>query len=209
MIVDAIVLGAGRGQRIGGPKALLEIDGLTLAERHVQRALLIGCRRVVLVVRPEVADVLDASACPALTIAVSEAPDPAGSLAVGLRARGEGDCALLITPVDAFPTSQETFTALVAALEAGALAATPLLNRSGRGGHPVLCRREVLTPYRTASPPPLRDVLHALGTARVRVPVDDPAIAVDLDTPEDFRNVANASPRFAARVVFREAHLHG
>ncbi|WP_394836223.1 NTP transferase domain-containing protein [Pendulispora rubella] len=206
MTVDAVVLGAGRGQRIGGPKALLEIDGLTLAERHVQRALLLRCRRVVLVVRPEVAEVLDASACPSLTIARSEAPDPAGSLAVGLRALGEGE-RILVTPVDAFPASQETFTALRAALDDGAQAATPLFKE--RGGHPVLCRCEVLAPYRSALPLPLRDVLHALGAARVRVPVDDPAIGVDLDTPEDFRNVANASPRFAARVVFREAHLHG
>ncbi|WP_394846652.1 NTP transferase domain-containing protein [Pendulispora brunnea] len=205
--MDAIVLGAGQGQRIGGPKALLEIDGLTLAERHVQRALLLRCRRVVLVVRPEVAAVLDASACSPLTMAISEAPDPAGSLAVGLRALGEADGALLVTPVDAFPASQETFTALTAALEAGAQAATPLYKDGG--GHPVLCRPEVLAPYRTASPPPLRAVLQALGPARARVRVDDPAIGVDLDTPEDFRHVANASPRFAARVVFRAAHLHG
>lgn len=203
----ALILGAGKGERIGGPKALLEIDGTTLAERHVLRARSLSCTRIVLVVRPEVAARLDTTACPELILALSEAPDPAGSLAVGLRALADVDpdaCAL-VTPVDALPASQETCTILLGALD-GAWAATPVCE--GRGGHPVACRLAVLEPYRVASsPPPLRNVLSALGPRRVRIEVNDPAVVVDLDTTDDLRALTGQTPRFASQVVFREAHI--
>ena len=215
--LGAILLAAGRGERIGGPKALLEIDGKTLAERHVERAFALGCHRVVLVVRPEVAGALDTRPCPGLVLAISEAPDPAGSLAVGVRAL-EGCDRVLVTPVDALPVGEETCTVLLSALDRGAQAATPV--HEGRGGHPVICLLEVLAPYPFPmgkkapqgspenGPPPLRSVLRELGAGRVRVDVDDPAVEADLDTPEDLRAFAGTSPRFAERVVFRGVRLH-
>jgi hypothetical protein len=46
------------------------------------------------------------------------------------------------------------------------------------------------------APRPLRDVLAALGAARVRVDVDDRAIVTDLDTPADVLATTGAPPRF-------------
>ncbi|WP_394823267.1 NTP transferase domain-containing protein [Pendulispora albinea] len=210
-MLGAIILGAGRGERLGGPKALLLLEGRTMAERHVERALDVGCDPVVLVVRPEVAQKVDARACPHVRLALSEAPDPAGSLAVGLRTLGECE-RVLITPVDTLPASKEICARLRAALDLGAMAATPA--HRGRGGHPVLCRAEVLADYRAGGAdridsvpgaegfPPLRTVLSALGPARVRVEVDEPTIPIDLDTPQDLRQLAGISaPVFAERVV--------
>ena len=203
----AIVLAAGQGTRLGGPKALLEFDGVTLVARHVARALACGCERVVLVVRAEVAEKIDAGARPEVRVVISDAPDPAGSLAVGVAALGA--CArVFVTPVDTLPASDETCAALVAALDAGARAATPAYR--DRGGHPVLCRFDVLEPYARraaaldppeSSWPPLRTVLRALGPERARVEVRDPQIAVDLDTPDDWLRLTGAAPAFAARVV--------
>ena len=47
----AIVLGAGEGRRMGGPKALLVIDGKPLICRHVERLREVECRSIVVVVR--------------------------------------------------------------------------------------------------------------------------------------------------------------
>jgi CTP:molybdopterin cytidylyltransferase MocA len=66
-----------------------------------------------------------------------------------------------------------------------------------RGGHPVVLRAAVLAPYRGgAPPPPLREVLRALGSACARVEVGDPDVIVDLDTPSEIAARFGAAPRF-------------
>jgi molybdenum cofactor cytidylyltransferase len=190
--LGGIVLAAGAGERMGGPKALLAVEGEPLARLHVRRLREAGCERLVLVTRSEIADRFAADAA----IAISSAADPAGSLAVALRLFFplEPDDVFVITPVDAWPVRVETIARLVEAVRSGAEAATPRYER--RGGHPVVVRGRVLAGYEK-TPLPLRDVLGALEGARARVSVDDPAVAVDLDTPEDVVRLTGCTPRFA------------
>ena len=86
----------------------------------------------------------------------------------------------------------------MAAVRDGADAATP--SRAGRGGHPVALRARVLD---VEEPRPLRDVLADLGPLRARLEVDDPGIAIDLDTPDDVKRVTGAPPRFASFFLSR------
>lgn len=176
---------------MGGPKALLLLHGVPLALAHARRAMEAGCAQVILVTSADVAGRLGGA--PDLAVAISGAPDPAGSLAVGVALLDPRVSEVLVTPVDAPPPSIETLGALFDALARGARAATP--SHRGRGGHPVVCAADVLRSL-AAAPRPLRDVLRALGDARVRVPVDDPAVTLDLDTPDDFRAFSGESPRF-------------
>lgn len=55
-MIGAVILAAGSGQRMGGPKALLRIDGETLLQRAARAALSAGCRPVVAVVGKGVPD---------------------------------------------------------------------------------------------------------------------------------------------------------
>ena len=188
----AIVLGAGRGERMGGPKALLVIDGEPLYLRHVRRARQGGCGDVILVTNREVA--LEVPAEPGLRIVLSDEDETSGSLARGCAALDEA-AFILITPVDAVPASTRTIEILFEAIRNGAEAATPSFE--GRGGHPVLCRRDVLTPYVGARPyPTLRDRLTSLGEKRVRIEVTDPHVTGDLDRPEDIWTLTGAAPQF-------------
>ncbi|NUQ79788.1 MAG: hypothetical protein HUU21_40310, partial [Polyangiaceae bacterium] len=66
----------------------------------------------------------------------------------------------------------------------------------GRAGHPVLVRAEALEPYRSPSPPVLRDHLRSLGPRCVEVDVDDPAVRLDLNTPADVMGLLGSPPRF-------------
>lgn len=50
--IAAIILAAGDGRRMGGPKALLILDGETLLHRAARTALAAGCASVVAVVGP-------------------------------------------------------------------------------------------------------------------------------------------------------------
>ncbi len=189
--LSAIVLAAGAGTRMGGPKALLLIEGEPLARVHARRLREAGCGRVVIVTRAEIA--ARAVFADDAEVAVSGAPDPAGSLAIGMRALApSADDVIVITPVDAWPASLETIGRLVAAVREEADAATPLYE--AKGGHPVVLRAHVLA---SDAPRPLRDVLAALGSRRVRVDVNDASIAVDLDTPEVVTAITGAPPRFA------------
>jgi molybdenum cofactor cytidylyltransferase len=195
----AILLGAGAGARMGGSKALLVIDGAPLALLHARRMRDAGARDVVLVTRADVAPLFAENE--AMRVVVTGAPDPAGSLAVGLGAVSlTGDEVLLVTPVDACPPRVTTIRALLDALGAGGAsgegrvdAATP--RHAGRGGHPVAIRASALRDF-AASPAPLRDRLEALGPRRVRVDVDDAAVTTDLDTPDDLLRITGAPPRF-------------
>jgi CTP:molybdopterin cytidylyltransferase MocA len=195
----AIVLAAGRGERMGGPKAWLLVEDEPLLLLHAERARAAGCDRVVVVVS-DTRIALALGAIAGVEVAMSREADQAGSLAIGVRALAAKDAsAVMVTPVDALPATLATIALLFEALEHGARAATP--RHGGRGGHPIACRPDVLAPYADpasppASCPPLRDSLAALGDARVRVEVLDPAVGVDLDTPEDALAVTGALPAF-------------
>jgi molybdenum cofactor cytidylyltransferase len=205
--MDAIVLAAGLGSRLGGPKALLLFGAppmpLALAHAMARR----DCRRVLVVVRESVGARLAPLAkdmASAVELVVSTAPEsdgPAGSIAAAssvllARASGAGEDPVLVTPVDAVPASRATVTALLSALDAvpEALAAKPAFE--GRGGHPVLVRRSVLSRYASPDPPPLRDVLRELGDKCLAVSVADPAIVADLDTPADVERWTGEARRF-------------
>jgi molybdenum cofactor cytidylyltransferase len=191
-----IVLAAGEGRRMGGPKALLELEGATLVEHHVARLVEIGCTSIAVVVRPGAADVVrlllrehrQARVEAVTTNAQAE------SLAAGLCVLdGAGSTrhdVIIITPVDMLPAQARTHHALLACLSGAVLAVTPVY--AGRGGHPVITHRAVLAPYEAVRPgalPSLREVLAEVAESRRRVEVDDPRVLGDLDTPSDVRAV--------------------
>lgn len=205
--MHAIVLGAGLGSRLGGPKALLlwADPALPLALAHAVARQ--DCDRVLIVVREPVAARLAPRARSlgrAVELVVSSAPEaegPAGSIAAAWSALSTGAVGgvgepVLVTPVDAVPARVETVAALLAALAAApdALAVKP--THDGRGGHPVLVRRSVLARYASPAPPPLRDVLRGLGARCLAIPGDDPAVVADLDTAADVERWTGEAPRF-------------
>ena len=164
---------------MGGPKVWLAAGGGTpLLALHVARLRGAGCEVVVVVVRPELVVAVWALAGPGARVVGAATASQAESLAVGLEALGAAAAVVAVTPVDLLPAREDTLRALVAAVDGGAVAATPRF--LGRGGHPVVVRRAALRPAL-----PLRDVLAALGAARVRVDVDDAAVVGDFDTPAE------------------------
>jgi len=201
--VVTVILAAGRGDRLGGPKALLLWPSsggkeLPLAIAHAEERLAAESERAVIVTRKQLVPTLLRYVHPGIDILVSDAADelgPAGSLAYAAPRLGEVQ-KVIVTPVDAVPARRETVLALLARLDAdpSLLAVRPLYQ--GRGGHPVVLRPEALERYRQPSPPPLRDHLAALGPRCADEPVADAAVRTDLDTPADVVRVLRAMPRF-------------
>lgn len=191
MATTAIVLAAGRGERVGGPKALLVVGDRPLVALHVQRAHEAGAREVVVVVRPELVARVDALLGGEAIVASSEAPDPFGSLRVGLAAStGAAGTVVVVSPIDALPAAASTWRGLLDAIASGATAAVPTYR--GRGGHPVALRRTALSLDRATT---LREVL--VNAAATRVSTDDASVITDLDTPDDVMRATGAPPSFA------------
>lgn len=198
----SIVLAAGDGKRLGGPKALLAWPSPSGKDRplsiaHAEERLAAESAEVLIVTRKTMIPALLGYVRPGIHLLSSDAAadlGPAGSLAFAVSRLPAGDL-ILVTPVDTQPARAETVRAMVACLDADPrlLAARPSYH--GRGGHPVILRRAALDAYKTAAPP-LRDHLAALGDAVAVVEVSDPTIVLDLDTPADVMGVLRALPRF-------------
>ncbi len=206
--VVTVILAAGAGKRLGGPKALLvwpgpKGDERPLAIAHAEERLAAESGRVLVVTRRETMRPLLPFVRPGIDLLASDAADelgPAGSLAFAVPRLGDAEL-VVVTPVDTPPARAETVARLLAALAAdpALLAARPVAH--GRTGHPVVLRRDALASYAKAGvpiaePPPLRDHLRALGPACGAVDVADPGVLIDLDTPADVMGALRALPRF-------------
>jgi CTP:molybdopterin cytidylyltransferase MocA len=187
--IVAIVLAAGEGRRIGGPKALLS--------RHGRTFLAHACH---LLARPGVAEVVAVIGASAARVR-SEAPVPDDVTVVENEAWSDGMLssvwcgldaaenlaadAVLLHPVDHPLVSPATVDRVVDALRQGAFAAVP--THAGRRGHPGGFGREAFDPLRAA---PLDQGARAVlaGHAHRVVHVEgDPGCLVGIDTPEQYR----------------------
>lgn len=192
--VITIVLAAGRGERLGGPKALLawllapHRWLMPLAAAHVEARS--ESDRVIVVTRADIAERLRRHARMSFAatargeLCISTADDalgPAGSLAAVAALELPSDARLVITPVDCPPAQFSTVARLLDALAHG-LAAKP--RHRGKGGHPIAMRASLLSRYAEPEPPPLRELLASLGDDLVDVALDDASILVDIDDPE-------------------------
>jgi len=200
-----IVLAAGKGLRLGGPKALLLWPSKggdkprPLAIAHAEARLAAESKRVIVVARKQVVAALIAYVRPGLDLVVSTAEDelgPAGSIATAVLKLNAGD-RVLVCPVDTLPANAKTAKLLLDRL--GTDGTPPLAARprhAGRGGHPVALQAAALDRYRQPNPPPLRDHLHALGDACLEVEVEDADVLVDMDTPAQAIRYLKGPPMF-------------
>jgi len=189
--IVAIVLAAGEGRRMGGPKALLPIgDESFLA--HACRALARpGVGAVVAVVGAGANQVRDESGVGGEVTVVANERWQEGMLSSVWRgldaAEALGAEAVLLHPVDHPRIAPETIDRVVAALERGAFAAVP--THEGRRGHPGGFGQEALRALRVA--PLDRGARAVLETHPERVVhvEGDAGCVVGVNTREQYRQL--------------------
>jgi molybdenum cofactor cytidylyltransferase len=187
--IAAIVLAAGEGRRLGGPKALAPIGAETFLARvchSFERPTLIA---VVAVLGAEAERVRKHARLPRTAmLAVNERwrEGMLSSIWRGLDvAESLGVDAVLVHPVDNPLVTPETIDAVVAALAAGAVVAVP--SHRGRRGHPTGFARAAWPALRAAPPERGARLVIAENPAWVvHVPAGEDCL-VDIDTPQDRR----------------------
>src|SRR5260221_5813764 len=152
--IHAIILAAGRGARMGGPKALLALEGETFLARVAGRLRRPGVERVTAVIGHEADRVRREAASPADVVMIMNPHYAEGmltSILCGLDdAEDAGADAVLVHPVDHPLVEADTVDAVVAALSRGATIAVP--SHGGRRGHPAGFARRAWAALRAAAP---------------------------------------------------------
>ena len=200
--VAAIVLAAGRSQRMGAFKPLLPFGAKTVIESCIEYLRAGGIETVIVVVGQgsgpeELKQHLKDSR---VIFAIN--PDPASemsvSIACGLRAIPEAAKVVVITPADQPAVPAGVVQMLINEWKNGARLVMP--TNKGRGGHPVLVDLDFLDELLSLNDSRgLKGFFDAHQNQVSRVAVDSNYIARDMDTWDDYRalhqEVFGVSPR--------------
>ncbi len=190
-MIIPLVLAAGRSERMGSPKALLDFGGRLAIE-----VILDLCRRAslaapVVVLGHEPARVQ--AALPSAGLTVVENPDYArgqsSSIQAGMKALPKGAEGFLLWPVDMPLVADATVAALLAVWEkrpAEKQIVVPM--RTGRRGHPAIYGAAVFPEFMRLRPDEPGHAVIRKDPARVlEIPVDDPWVLFRMDTPEEYQ----------------------
>lgn len=187
--LPAIVAASGPSTRMGRSKALLDAGGRSFLARIVKAFHEGGADPILVVVRdPEGPEGREAQASGALAIHNPDpSPGPIASLQAGIRSLPTTVAGTFFCPVDHPLFLSGTVAELSTAFhQSGAPIVAPTWE--GRRGHPVLFARGLFPELLEETlPHGARSVVRRYLESRVQIPVGDPGILVDIDTPEDYR----------------------
>lgn len=194
-----IVLAAGDSTRMGRPKPLLRADGRTFLERAITVLLEGGCAEVVAVLSADGAAEEEArSAGARLVLNRATRSQQIDSLRLGLASLAPESAAAVVLPVDHPLVRTATVAALIghwrATADSGATSPVIRPVHDGRPGHPTLFPRSMWTALMAPLPQGARTVVEEGRHPTDDVPVADPGILADIDTPEAFARWVEGIP---------------
>jgi molybdenum cofactor cytidylyltransferase len=185
--IAAVVLAAGRSTRMRGPnKLLIEIDGVPLLRRVIDRVLAAGLSEVVVVTGHERRAI--ESALPGLPIRFVHNPDYAAGLSTSLRtgvgALDRSVVGAVVCLGDMPDIDPELIERLVLAFAPERKKDIIVPVRRGRRGNPVLLgRRHFRALERLTGDVGARELIEGSQDAVAEVEVDTEGVFVDLDDP--------------------------
>lgn len=200
-----VILAAGASRRMGRPKALLPWGDSTVIGHIIEQWRVLGAMRFGVVRAPKNEDLV----VELNRLGIREGdhilnPEPERGMfssvqcASAWRGWEKSIDRVVLTLVDQPHLRRGTLAALMRAV-----AEEPLRiwqpEFAGRGRHPLVFPRSIFSEIAGASGETLKDVLKEHRGAVSRVPLDDPGLAHDLDTPEDYQRALSAFPPEAPR----------
>jgi molybdenum cofactor cytidylyltransferase len=195
-MISGILLAAGESRRMGSPKALLHFQGQSFIERICTAFLTAGVDEFIVVLGARADDLRQAlPSHPALRTVMNTRyfQGQLSSLMTGIGALSPESEAAVVNLVDHPLVTAETIQALIASFRATPV---PIIIASyqGRRGHPVLFSSRVYGEILAAPLDQGAKVVVRKDPSRVcELPLDDPGILADIDTPEDYARYVGRS----------------
>ena len=188
-MIRGILLCGGSSSRFGSPKLLAPLPGGTSLAVHSARRLREGVGNVLAVVRAgdgALHHVLVSAGCDVLE-SDGAARGMGASLASAINASPDAE-GWIVALGDMPAISPSTHRAVMEALAGGALLAAAVSIAKGERGHPVGFSRALFDELRVLDGDEgARSVVARHCDQLVEVPVDDPGIFIDIDSPADLR----------------------
>ncbi len=190
-MIAAIILAAGASQRMGTPKALLDLHGETFVAR-LTRVMGANCGSITVVLGNH-ADQIRPLVPNRARVVVNPDPDRGqlSSLQTALAEVPSEATGIAFIPVDCPAVSEATVSTLsevFARRDPSTLFVIPRMD--GKRGHPVFAARSVADEFLALAPTDkASEIVHRHIPATRYVDVNDPGIFADIDTPEAYRRL--------------------
>jgi len=186
--IAAIVLAAGRSDRMKYPKPLLLFGKETAVDHVIRVCRETGCDPVIVVLGYEAARIREGASLSGAEVVTNEAYENGrtSSLQAGIRALPPGTAGFLLFSVDHAMVEATTVAGLVSAYrDTGQMVIVPTY--SERKGHPVVCAAALAGEFLALGPDaPARLVTGAVASRVHAVPTEDGEILRNMDTPADY-----------------------
>jgi len=185
--VEAIILAAGKGERMGTTKPLVEINGTPALAQVISTLRGAGIARIIVVLGHKAEKIekeIDLSDC-VVAVNANYKSGMASSLSLGLRTISPAAAGFLIMHADMPYVTEETVRKVIARAVKGAKIVAPVYN--GKRGFPVYLSRSCVAELlpRLHGEVGARDYIAQHGDDLELVEVDDPGVTIDIDRPED------------------------
>ncbi len=187
--ISAVLTAAGLSARMGSPKPLLPWRGKTLVESQIDTLLQAGASEVIVVLGHRADEVSQYVTGDAVRAVINHRyrDGRTSSIRAGLDAVSPDATDIIIMAVDQ-PRAPEIVSRVINAhLEADAPLTSPRYR--GRGGHPLMFSATLLPELSQISEENqgLREVFERHRAEITQVHFDDPAIRLDLNTPQAYQ----------------------
>lgn len=188
MQIGAVIVAAGMSSRMGDFKPMMNIGSISIAQRIVATLHQAGVERIIVVTGYNAQQLERHLAGNGLIFLRNEAyasTQMFDSAKIGLSYLRDKCDQILFTPVDIPLFTALTVTKL---LESGAPLACPVCE--GKTGHPLLISSSLLDMILSDSGENgLQGAISRCGVTMTQVPVEDPGVLHDADTPEDYQSL--------------------
>jgi len=186
-MISAIILTAGKSERMGSPKALLPIRGRTFLENILDAISRTAIQDTLVVVGHHRKEIEQRVSLPFVVFNPDYEKGMITSLQAGIRALPPETSGAFLFLVDHPLVEPGTIEAMIEHLAPNRIV-LPVFE--GRRGHPVLFASEILQEILDLPSTQGANIVVRKDPGRiVEVSVNAPGILVDIDTPEDFEKL--------------------
>ncbi|MBK8208093.1 MAG: nucleotidyltransferase family protein [Planctomycetes bacterium] len=188
-----IVLAAGDSTRMGRPKALLDWGGVPLIDHVLSVAAQAGCSRFHVVLGKDAAAIQAGAGLREANVIVNPQPErgQVSSLKLAMQAQDFSTDCCICWPVDVPLVRPADIRALIDAYAQwrASLMRIFIPTHEGRRGHPMLVDIGFRQPFmELKGDETARKVIEDNHTQVKEVPVNNPGVLADIDTPEEYRS---------------------